>query len=127
MFRNGIVPRIIIGLLIVALLAAGGMALYRFAWAQGYQTAAISAAQSAGSTTGQVAPYAGNPWGYGMHFWGPHFGFFPFFGLGFFLLFLFLAGGLFRGLGHRRWGHGPAAFWQQEHQRWHEEKKEEEK
>lgn len=131
MFRNGIVPRIIIGLLIVALLAAGGVALYRFAWAQGYQTAVISAGQAAGGAAGQVAPYTGGPWGfaplgYGLHFWTPHMGF-PFFGIALFLLFLFLIGGLFRGFAHRRWSGagGPAAFWEQEHRRWHEEHKEE--
>ena len=135
MFRMGILGRVVLAVLIVGLLTAGGYGVYRMGWAQGYQTAAISAAaagQGSDNPQGQVAPYAYGPWGYGGYgprMWGPGFGFFPFFplfGIGFFLLFLFLIGGLFRGMGYRRWGGGPGpGYWQHEHE--HGERKEEER
>jgi hypothetical protein len=114
MFRGGILMRIVFALLIIGVLSAGTVGLYRMGYAQGYQTAAITAQaddQGSGTEGGRVAPWAYGPmgYGYGPH-WGPGFGFFPFFpfiGLGFFLLFLFLIGGLFRGMAYRRWGGGP--------------------
>ena len=135
MFRYGLLARIILALLILGLLTAGGYGVYRLGFAQGYQTGAIAAApadgQSPDNPQGRVAPYAYGPWsyGYGPHFWGPGFGFFPFFpffGLGFFLLFLFLIGGLFRGWGYRRMAGGPG-YWAHEHEQEQREKREEEK
>lgn len=143
MFRFGIVSRIILALLLIGLLAAGGYWVYRVGWAQGYQAAAISAAQAAGSAASPAAPnaaapygaapWAYGPWGYRHHMWGPGFGFFPLFGIGFFILFMLLIGGLFRGMAYRRWGGPPppgpwSHYWRQEHEHEHgsapEEKKE---
>ncbi len=126
MFRGGFLVRIFLTLLLVGLLVAGGVALYRFGWAQGYQAGALIAAGSTsgqGSTPGQAAPpapyyYPYAPWFYGRPFIGPGFGFFPFFplfGLGFFLIVFFLVGGLFRVWGYRRWHGGPGpGYWHHE-------------
>ena len=58
---------------------------------------------------------------------------FTLFGIGFFILFMLLIGGLFRGMAYRRWGGPPppgpwSHYWRQEHEHEHgsapEEKKE---
>lgn len=113
MFRHGFVWRLLLSLLLVGVLAVGGVALYRAGFAQGYQAAAL-AAGATGHTVTPIAPFYGvSPWGYGPG-WGFPF-FFPFaplLGIGFFLLVLFLIGGIFRG-GRRfagPYGHGPG-YW----------------
>ncbi len=125
MFRGGFLLRILLALLLVGLLAAGGVALYRLGWAQGYQAGALATASSTtgqGNTPNQVVPpapyYFYGPWFYGRGFYGPGFGFFPFFplfGLGFFLIVFFLVGGLFRMWSFRRWYGGPGSgYWRHE-------------
>lgn len=113
MFRFGFFGRLLLALLIVGFLLAGGTALYRFGWAQGYQVGAL--ATNTGSQAGAPqAPYYGfyPP----MRFWPGYPGFlspfWPFLGIGFFLLFFFLVGGLFRFWGWRRWGgyYGPGPW-----------------
>jgi len=129
MNRRGTFPRWLFILLIAGVLWAAGSAVYRAGWMQGYQTAALTAAaSSAGQSGGQGAapsPYLINPWMYGQGPWafGPHlygggFGFFPFFpliGIGFFLILIFLFGGLFRKMAFNRWAGGPGPH------RWSEE------
>ncbi len=126
MVRRYVFLRILITLLLVGLLAAGGAALYRFGWAQGYQAGALVAAGSTAGQGSQAAPpapyyYPYAPWFYGRPFIGPGFGFFPFFplfGLGFFLILFFLVGGLFRMWGYRRWYGGPGpGYWHHEGER----------
>jgi hypothetical protein len=132
MYRGGFLLRFVFTLVIIGLLAAGGVALYRFGWGQGYQTAALTAASAIGQDTGgaQVAPpppyYGYGPWLYRPHWfgYGPGFGFFPFFplfGIGFFLILLFLFGGLFRrwawGPGPYRWGPEAEREWRERHGR----------
>ena len=119
MFRFGILWRILMILVLVALLVGGGTALYRAGLSQGYQ-AGIVAAGKAGSApaTPQQLPY----YGYGYPPFGlyPGFGYpigFPFFGpligIGFFLLIFFLISGIFRfafrrhWAGRGDWGYGP--------------------
>jgi hypothetical protein len=125
MFRFGFLWRFLLALLLLGLLVAGGSALYRAGFAQGYQAAAL-AANSSGSTGTPGLPVQGYyPYPY---FW-PGYGypgFFPFgplLGIGFFLLVFFLIGGLFRGFagrhwaghtGHGDWGHGPEGSWARE-------------
>ncbi len=110
MFRHGFIWRLLLSLLLVAVLAVGGVALYRAGFAQGYQAAALTAGTS-GQATAPAVPYYGvAPWGYGPG-WGFPF-FFPFaplLGFGFLLLVFLLIGGIFRG-GRRfagPYGHGP--------------------
>ena len=123
MFRTGLLWRLILALLLVGVLAAGGMALFRAGWAQGYQTGALSAAPSERGVAPVAPPYYPYP-GYGFYPFFAPFGLFPLIGL-FFLLF-FLFGGLFRFGGWRRWhehsGYGdwgdrPVPPWAKE---WHE-------
>jgi hypothetical protein len=124
MFRRGFLWRFLAALVIIGLLAAGGGALYRVGWMQGYQTGALTAAaQGSDRGTGnQVAPqapgYGYGPWMYGPRFYGHGFGFFPFFpffGIGFFLLVFILFGAMFRWMIFRRVVGGPGPF------RWNEE------
>ena len=127
MFRTGFLWRFLLALLLFGLLAAGGTALYRAGFAQGYQAAAL-AAGSAGNTATSTLPGI-YPYPYFWPAYGFH-GFFPFgplLGIGFFLLVLFLIGGLFRGFGGRHfaghpgyggWNHGPEGHWE-----WHEHQK----
>jgi hypothetical protein len=124
MFRHGFFLRFVAALVMVGLLVAGGAGLYRLGWVQGYQTGAVTAAAPAsGQGTGsaqngsQVAPPA--PYYYGPWMYGPRFGFFPFFpffGIGFFLIVFLLIGGVFRMLAFRRWAGGPGmhAHWREE-------------
>jgi len=60
MFRFGFFWRLLLALLLVGVLAAGGMALFRAGWAQGYQTGALSAAPS-GSEVAPRAPSCHTP------------------------------------------------------------------
>ncbi len=133
MFRTGFLWRFLLALILLGLLTAGGMALYRLGFAQGYQTAAL-AANSAGNPA--VTPNLPGLYPY-PYFWpayGFH-GFFPFgplLGIGFFLLVFFLIGGLFRGFawrhfagrhyvghpGYGGWGRGPEGHWE-----WHTHQK----
>ncbi len=110
MFRFGFLLRFLLTLLIIGGLVAGGVALYRLGWAQGYQASVLMSGK-AGAPAQPVlpAPYYGYPimpyygWGFGVPF-------FPLIGIGFFLFFLFIIGGLFRFGMYRRWaqaGHGP--------------------
>jgi hypothetical protein len=114
MFRHGLL-RLFLALLVIGGLAAGGSALYRTGWEQGYQTAVLTL-PAAGGDGAQLAPRAPMPaYGYGpmggygfgrMGFFNP-FGFL--FGIGGFLVFLLVTGGLLRMLfwrGRRGWG-GP--------------------
>jgi len=115
MFRTGILWRFILVLVLLGVLAGGGLVLYRAGFDQGYQTAALTAGSS-GSETAPQPPYGVYPPGYLWRGYG-HFGFFHpfgwFFGIGFFLLVFFLFGGLFRLWGWRRWGSGPGhpGYW----------------
>ena len=113
MFRFGFIFRFLLALLIIGGLVAGGVAIYRLGWAQGYQTSLLvnNKAGAPAQPAMPVVPYYGYPmmpyYGYGPGF-GFHF--FPLIGIGFFLFFLFIIGGLFRFGMHRRWaqaGHGP--------------------
>ncbi len=104
MYGRGLFFRLLVTLLLLGVLIAGGVGLYRTAWAQGYQAGAV-AVQPGGSGAAPQAPYYGYP-PYGFY---PGFGF-PFFfpfgpllGFGFFLLFFFLIGGLFRWGWRRNW------------------------
>jgi hypothetical protein len=105
MYRTGLFWRFILALLLVGLLAAGGVALFRAGWAQGYQAGALSVAPGSGvgGTTPGVPFYPYLPYGFYPFF--PPFGIFAWIG-GFFLLF-FLFGGLFRLWGWRHWAGGP--------------------
>jgi hypothetical protein len=127
MYRTGFFWRFLLGLLLIGLLAAGGTALFRAGWAQGYQVAAISAASGAEGSV--PAPLYYPYMGYGYR---PFFGPFGLFGLvGMLFLFFILFGGLFRMWGWRRhamhgkWeeGHMPpwAREWKERHERHGEE------
>lgn len=108
MFRFGFFGRLLLTLLILGILVAGGTALYRFGWDQGYQTGVLAA--NPNSQSGAIqGPYGGfyPPLRY-PGFFPP---FLPFLGIGFFLFFFFLIGGLFRPWGWRRWGYyGPGPW-----------------
>jgi hypothetical protein len=111
MFRFGFVWRLLFALLVIGVLVAGGTALFRAGWAQGYQVGALATAPG-GSGNAPALPYYYPPYAF-----YPPFGFHPFglFGLvfGFFLIF-FLFGGLFRFLGWRHWaGHTGYGDWSQ--------------
>jgi hypothetical protein len=125
MFRTGFLWRFLLALLLFGLLAAGGAALYRAGFAQGYQAAALAA----NSTGNAAAPNLPAPGFYPSPYFWPAYsypGFFPFgplLGIGFFLLVFFLIGGLFRSFawrhyagqpGHGDWGHGPEGRWAKE-------------
>jgi hypothetical protein len=106
--RGFFVVRIVAALLLIGLLALGGVALYRAGLAQGYAQGVLVAAASGEQTApaapvqpGMMLPYAG-------FYPGWYFGFPPFGGiLGFFLfgfLLLLVLGALFR---PRHWGYAP--------------------
>lgn len=116
MFRPSIFVRIILIVLLCGLLFAGGMALFRAGWMQGYQAGALtaaSAAQNQNGATMPAAPFYGYPW---AHF-GPGYGYgfpgmiFPAFHLfGFLLLMFFLLLGAHAFARRRYWagyGRGP--------------------
>lgn len=101
--------RFIFTLFLIGILVAGGVALYQYAFAQGYQSAL--AAGAAGTNGAQIQPaYPGYApyWPvFGFPFFAP-FGLF--FGIGFIFFLFFIVGGLFR-FGSRRywrdWGDRP--------------------
>ena len=113
MHRFGFLFRLLLAVLIIGGLVAGGVAIYRLGWAQGYQTSVLLSNKTGAATQPALPamPYYGYPmmpYAYGPGF-GFHF-FFPLVGIGFFLFFLFIIGGLFRFGMYRRWaheGHGP--------------------
>ena len=124
MFRFGILWRILMVLVLVALLVGAGTALYRAGLAQGYQAGVLAAGKAgSGTTTAPQLPYYG--YGYPPYGFYPGFGYrggFPFFapilGIGFFLIVIFLVSGIFR-FGARRhwagrgdWGYGPGPWGQ---------------
>ena len=125
MFRQGILWRFLLALVILGVLTAGGSALFRAGWTQGYQAAALEANANGSGGTAPALPYGGYfPYRFGPGY-GPFFAPFGlFFGFGFFLVVFFLIGGIFRLGGWRRWGgyygpgdwgHGhPAPPWAQE-------------
>ena len=127
MFRFGILWRILMALVIIALLAAAGVTLYRTGFAQGYQTALVAAGKAGSGTPAPQLPYYGYPPygfypGFGFHGFFPFFG--PLIGIGFFLLIFFLISGLFRFAFRRRWadrgdwGYGPG-YWGHGPYGWH--------
>lgn len=110
MRRSGFFIRFILALVLLAVLAIGGMALFRGGWSQGYQ-AGVIAANSADGEALPVPPYYG---GLVRYPYTPGFGF-PFLacflGIGFFLLVFFLFGAIFRPWGraghhHKGWRYG---------------------
>jgi len=123
MKTGSIVLRVFGVLLLVALLAGGAFAAYRFGYAQGVaQSPAIAEAFSQGMKEGSVIPAFGGPMlyghGYPIRSWGhSHFGFFPFLGCLGPLFFMFLFFGLLRLVFFRRhWGwhghwHGHPSEW----------------
>jgi hypothetical protein len=113
MFRRGGFFRFLLGLLLIAFLIGGSVALYQAGFGQGYQAGLVAA----GAALGDGATHLPVP-AYG-YYWPPYAGFgFPFFpfgiflGIGFFLFVFFVIGGLFRFGGWRRWGgHGGPEGW----------------
>ncbi len=107
MFRYGILWRLLLALILLAVLVGGGVALYRLAWTQGYQTGILAAGGASKSITPPTPYYGIYPY---APFW-PGFGF-PFFfnpfglliGIFFFFLVIFLIRGLFFRPWGRRWG-----------------------
>jgi hypothetical protein len=122
MFRIGFFWRLLLAVLLIGLLAVGGMALFRAGWAQGYQVAVLSPASGEAGVP-RLPVYAPYP-GYGFMPFFPPFGLFVCFG-GFLLLFL-LFGSMFAGRRHWAggpwhggarygdWGHGPMPPWVKE-------------
>ncbi len=114
MHRFGFLFRFLLALLIIGGLLAGGVAIYRLGWAQGYQTSVLLSGKT--GAPGQPAFPAVPYYGYPMmpYYYGPHFGFpfFPLIGIGFFLFFLFIIGGLFRFGMHHRWSHAGQGPWE---------------
>jgi len=111
MFRRGFfVFRLLASLLLIAVLIAAGVMIFRAGQAQGYALGAAAAAASPSNPPGQVVPaYPNMPYAwpgyYGMHFspFGPLLGLFFFGGLIFFVF--FVVGGLFRFRGGMHPGH----------------------
>ncbi|HMD90917.1 MAG TPA: hypothetical protein VKF38_17305 [Anaerolineaceae bacterium] len=125
MFRFSTLWRILMILVLVALLAGAGTALYHAGLAQGYQAGVAAAAKTGSGTTPQL-PYYGYgypPFGFYPGIGYP--GFFPFFGpligIGFFLLIFVLISGVFRfafrrhWAGRGDWGYGPGPWGQGPH------------
>jgi len=124
MVRTGFFWRALLGLLLIGLLAAGGAALFRAGWFEGFQAASIAAASGAESSP--PAPFYYPYWGY-----GPRFSPFGFVGLlGMIFLFFILFGGLFRMWGwrhyamHAKWEHGEAPPWVKEWKERHTQRSE---
>jgi hypothetical protein len=95
----------IMTLLIIGGLVAGGALLYHSGFANGYN-AAVLAANASGKAGVTPLPYNGYlPYGPGFGF--PIFSLFAplglFLGIGFFFLLIFMIGGVFRLFGWRRW------------------------
>jgi hypothetical protein len=117
MFRFGILWRLLLAVVLIAILVGGGTALYRLAWTQGYQTGVLAAGAANKSITPPVPYYGMYPYapiwpGYGFPFFFNPFGLLI--GIGFFLFFILLIRGLFfHAWGRRNWrgypgeGYGP--------------------
>ena len=111
MFRNGLVFRFIGVLLLIGLIAAGGVMAYQAGVVQGVAqapTVATAIAQSAENGQGAPVPplMYGQGYGYGYYpMYGHHFGFFPFGVCGSILLVFFFFG-LLRMLFFRPWHSG---------------------
>jgi len=105
MFRFGFLFRFLFALLLIGLLAVGGMALFRSGYTQGYQVGALAASAASKGTTPPLPAYGYPPMGlypgYGYPMYGSPFGLF--FGIGLFVLFLFMIGGIFRMMAWRHW------------------------
>lgn len=128
MYRRGFFVRLVLALLLVALLFAGGYFAYRSGWSQGYQTATLQASGEGMDAGAVIPPFRGLYYASYM----PGFGF-PFLGLcvgiGLIFLVMFLIGGILKPWGWRRWGryshyglwkHEPMPPWAkdwEEHQR----------
>lgn len=110
MFRQNVLWRLLFTLLLVAVLVVGGVYLYRIAWSQGYQAAAL-AAGGTGKTVAPQAPYFGMfpyaPYwpGYGFPFFFNPFGLIA--GIfAFFFIFFVIRSLFFIAWGPRHWGRG---------------------
>ncbi len=104
MFGHFRIWRFLLTLLFIGLLVAGGVALYQFAFAQGYQAGALAAGPTGdhGTLAQPVYPGYAPFWPvFGFPFFFPPFGLFLGFGFIFFLF--FIVGGLFRFGGRRHW------------------------
>ena len=125
MYRRGIVVRLVLAVILVAVLVAGGALLFRSGWAQGYQAGSLLPSGEGAEALPATPQFRG-------HLYGPFYpGFgFPFFGIclsiGFIFLIMFLLGGIFKPWGRRRWaGHHPYAKWgygkdwEELHRKWH--------
>ncbi len=100
MFGRFGIWRFLFTLLLIGLVVAGGVALYQFAFAQGYNSALASG--TGGSSAQPVYPgYGPYGFGWGFPFFFPPFGLFL--GIGFFFFLFFIIGGLFRFGGRRHW------------------------
>ena len=125
MYRRGIVARLALAVILVAVLVAGGALLFRSGWAQGYQAGSLLESSGGAEVLPVVPQFRGQLYGPYM----PGFGF-PFFGLclsiGFIFLIMFLIGGIFKPWGRRRWAghpHGKWSYggnWEEMHQKWHD-------
>ena len=102
MYRRGIFFRIVLAIILVLVVVAGGAAVYRMGWGQGY-VAGSTLEGGEGMESGLIVP------AYRGHLYGPYYpGFgFPFlglcFGIGFIFLIMFLIGGIIRPWHRRRW------------------------
>ena len=102
--RGSFFIRFLLALLVIGLLFAGGAALYRYGFTQGYTQAVIIAANEGNQTTPAVPINPGWIYAYPPMHWG-FFPGFPLFGLVLIGFLLFAAlGFLFR---PRHWGHSP--------------------
>jgi hypothetical protein len=120
MSKGWFVWRIVATVILVGLLAAGGIAIHRLGWAQGYAAGQLEAGEGAAQLPGAF-PGFGHP--------GWHFGFHPFFGAGLILtvglglLMLALVGKLVRlwvwGSVGRRWTMPPRPMDPRWARRWH--------
>jgi hypothetical protein len=115
MYRRSLFLRLALALVLLVILFAGGAALYRIGWSQGYQAYALSAAVQGNEASPQIPPYAFYQPGYFWPWHGFPFFFAPFglcFGIGFFLLIFFLIGGVFRRWNRWNWRGGPGSgYW----------------
>src|SRR5512146_2823431 len=101
MFGSFRVWRVLLTLLLVGLLVAGGVALYQLAFSQGYQAGAIASGDG-GSNVQPAYPGYWHGWGgFGFPFFFWPFGLFL--GIGFIFFLFFIVGGLFRMGGRRHW------------------------
>ena len=98
--------RLLAALLLISLLVAAGTLVYRAGFSQGYANGAAISSGEGGQTAPPAGPgYLYYPY-YGRGFFGPRFGFFPFFPIIGFFFFGLLFFGLLRFLfWPRRWGY----------------------